>query len=203
MFRSKRGGNLGPWQGSVWVQRKRIYGSYWGLNMGPSVSTRKETVLVQNRWGFGSMTRVCLSARKEDLWVLLGTQYGSQFEYKRAEYFSPKEMGIWVHEMGLCGRRKERLYGSCCWLNMGPILSTRKENILVQNRCEFGSMTWACVRAGKKGCKGPAGDSIWIPAWVQETPVCSLSSTGEVLLQLTTCATFLVYVAKHRRQPVS
>ena len=48
--------------------------------MGPSVSKRKETVLVQKRCEFGPMTRVCVSARKKAVWVLLGTQYGTQFE---------------------------------------------------------------------------------------------------------------------------
>jgi hypothetical protein len=51
--------------------------------MGPSVSKRKESILVQRRWEFGSMIRVCVSARKETVCVLLGTQYGSQCEYKR------------------------------------------------------------------------------------------------------------------------
>ena len=46
---------------------------------------------------------------------------------------------------------------------MGPSLSTREQNILVQKKWEFGSMKWACVGAGKKGCMGPAVDSIWVP----------------------------------------
>jgi hypothetical protein len=70
--------------------------------MGPSVSLREESVLVQNRWEFGSMTRVCVSARKEAIWVLLRTQYGSQCESKRGDCFGPKEVGIWVHDKGLC-----------------------------------------------------------------------------------------------------
>jgi hypothetical protein len=38
------------------TQGKRLYGSYWGQNMGPNVSLREETVLVQTRLEFGSMT---------------------------------------------------------------------------------------------------------------------------------------------------
>jgi hypothetical protein len=51
--------------------------------MGPSVSLRKKTVLVQKKWDFGSMTRVCVSGKKEAVLVLLGTLYGSQCESKR------------------------------------------------------------------------------------------------------------------------
>ena len=58
--------------------------------MGPSLSKRKENVSVQKRWEFGSMTRVCLSAKKKDIWVLLGTQYGSQCEYKKGDCFGSK-----------------------------------------------------------------------------------------------------------------
>jgi len=37
----------------------------------------------------------------------MGKQYGSQCEYKRRDSFGPKEVGIWVHDKGLC-ERKER-----------------------------------------------------------------------------------------------
>jgi hypothetical protein len=39
---------------------------------------------------------------KEIVWVLLGTQYGSQCESKRGESFGPKEGGICVLDEGLC-----------------------------------------------------------------------------------------------------
>ena len=39
-----------------------------------------------------------MKARKEAVWVLLGTQYGSQCEAKRGEGFGPNEVGTWVHE---------------------------------------------------------------------------------------------------------
>ena len=65
------------------------------------MSLREATVLVQKRWEFESMGRVCMSARKEAVWVLLGTQYESQCESKRGHCFGPKEVGIWVHEKGL------------------------------------------------------------------------------------------------------
>ena len=69
--------------------------------MSPSVSLREATVLVQKRWEFGSMGRVRMSARKEAVWILLGTQYESQCESKKQDRFGPKEVGIWVHEKGL------------------------------------------------------------------------------------------------------
>jgi len=46
--------------------------------MGPSVSLIEEKVSVQKRGEFGSMTRGCVSARKEDVWVLRKKQYWSQ-----------------------------------------------------------------------------------------------------------------------------
>jgi len=70
--------------------------------MSPSVSTRQERILVHRRWEFGSMIRVCVNAKKETVCVQLGTQYGFQCEYKRGDYFGPKEVGIWVHDKGLC-----------------------------------------------------------------------------------------------------
>jgi len=74
--------------------------------MSRSVSTRQESILVHRRWEFGSMIRVCVSAKKETVCVQLGTQYGSQCEYKRGDYFGPKEVGIWVHDKGLCDRKE-------------------------------------------------------------------------------------------------
>jgi len=71
---------VGPNIRTVLVQDKRLYGSCKRRNVGLSASLRRETVLVQKRWEFGSMTSVCVRARKEELWVLLGTQYGSQCE---------------------------------------------------------------------------------------------------------------------------
>ena len=73
VFWSKKDGNVGPWQGSGWAQGKRLYGSCWGRNMGPSVSLREENVSVQKRGEFGPMTRECVSARKDDVWVLRKT----------------------------------------------------------------------------------------------------------------------------------
>ena len=70
------------------------------------MSLREATVLVQKRWEFGSMRRVCMSARKEALWVLLGTQYNSQCESKKQDGFGPKEVGIWVYEKGLYERKE-------------------------------------------------------------------------------------------------
>jgi len=57
--------------------------------MSPSLSKREESILVQWRWEFGSMIRVCVTARKEAVWVLLGMQHESQCEYKTGEYFGP------------------------------------------------------------------------------------------------------------------
>jgi len=50
--------------------------------MSPSVSLRKKTVLVQKKCEFESMRRVCVSAKKEAVWVLMGTLYGSQCQSK-------------------------------------------------------------------------------------------------------------------------
>ena len=41
------------------MQGKRMYGSKWGPNIGPTLIPREKNVLVQKRWEFGSMTRGC------------------------------------------------------------------------------------------------------------------------------------------------
>ena len=48
-----------------------------------------------------------MNAGKEAVWVLLGTQYGSQCESKTGDTFGPKEVRILVHHKRLC-ERKER-----------------------------------------------------------------------------------------------
>jgi len=79
--------------------------------MRPSVSLRQETVSVQKSGKFGSITGVYVSASKENVCVLLGTQYVSQFEYTRGECFGPKEVGIWVHDKSLCECRERGCIG--------------------------------------------------------------------------------------------
>ena len=60
--------------------------------MCPSVSLKEE---------IGSLTRGCVRARKQVLWVLLGTQYESQCEAKTRQCFGPNEVGNWVHDKRL------------------------------------------------------------------------------------------------------
>ena len=42
---------------------------------------------------------VCVRARKEVVWVLLGKQYGSQCESKRGDCLGPNEVGTLVRGM--------------------------------------------------------------------------------------------------------
>jgi len=97
--------------------------------MGPSLSTREETVLVQRRREFGSMIRVCVRAKKEIVCVLLGTQYGSQCEYKRGDYFGSKEAGIWVNDKGLRDSKEREFMDPAGDANMGPSVSTRDSSV--------------------------------------------------------------------------
>jgi hypothetical protein len=130
--------------------------------MGPSVSTRKENVLVP-KWGeFESMTRVYVSAMKEALWVLLGTQYGSQCQYERGDCFGPKRgefgsmTGVYV------SAKKEAVwvllgtqYGSQCAYKGGECFGPKEGGIWVYDKglCE----------CKERGCVGLAGDVIWVP----------------------------------------
>ena len=59
-----------------------------------------------------SMTKGCVRAKKEAVWVLLGTQYGSQCESKRGDCFGQKEGGIWVLDKGLCEVQERGCLGS-------------------------------------------------------------------------------------------
>jgi hypothetical protein len=84
--------------------------------MGSSVSTREEIVSVLKR-GNWVHEKGCMRARKEAVWVLLGTQYGSQCEYK--EIVSVLERG----ELGsmtigcLCTKQQTVLFPVLVWQN--------------------------------------------------------------------------------------